>query len=405
MSDKKHIDRLFQERFKDFEATPGDAVWENIEAQLNQKKKKRRVIPVWWRYAGVAALLLLLLTVGFQLFNNDNEIPTNQVVETEDATSIELKTNDSDALDDSNNINSDTNNTVIADTNTENEALNNEETHQTKLEEASDNVIKASKTTSVAENVSSKNKNESKLNTASVSNEKFNASILNTENKTAIASNSEEKNKTIHQNKTDKSLIDKNKLDTISAETNKINNAIAEVKKEEKTELIADNNSIENTLTIEEELNKNKDIIEEEKNLNRWSVAANAAPVYFNSLGNGSSIDAQFNNNPKSSDLNMSYGIKASYAVNKKLRIRSGINKVNLGYSTNNVVVFQSIGSNSSSFQNVNSSGDVPENVSIISGANLSSAKAPDAFAKSSILILRSFRHKPPSGRAPSLLL
>ena len=33
MSDKKHIDRLFQEGFKDFEATPSDAVWENIEAQ------------------------------------------------------------------------------------------------------------------------------------------------------------------------------------------------------------------------------------------------------------------------------------------------------------------------------------------------------------------------------------
>ena len=27
MNDKKHIDRLFQERFKDFEAVPSDAVW------------------------------------------------------------------------------------------------------------------------------------------------------------------------------------------------------------------------------------------------------------------------------------------------------------------------------------------------------------------------------------------
>ena len=60
MSNKKHIDRLFQEKFKDFERTPDDAVWSKIEAQLN-KKKKRRVIPIWWRYAGVAALLLLLL--------------------------------------------------------------------------------------------------------------------------------------------------------------------------------------------------------------------------------------------------------------------------------------------------------------------------------------------------------
>ena len=46
MSDKKHIDRLFQEGFKDFEATPSDAVWKNLEAKLNEKKKKRRVIPI-----------------------------------------------------------------------------------------------------------------------------------------------------------------------------------------------------------------------------------------------------------------------------------------------------------------------------------------------------------------------
>jgi len=44
MSDKKHIDRLFQEGFKDFEATPDDAVWKNIESKLTENKKKPRVI-------------------------------------------------------------------------------------------------------------------------------------------------------------------------------------------------------------------------------------------------------------------------------------------------------------------------------------------------------------------------
>ena len=40
MSDKKHIDRLFQEKFKDFDVTPNDKVWEGIEARLDKKKKK-----------------------------------------------------------------------------------------------------------------------------------------------------------------------------------------------------------------------------------------------------------------------------------------------------------------------------------------------------------------------------
>ena len=133
-------------------------------------------------------------------------------------------------------------------------------------------------------------------------------------------------------------------------------------------------------------VNKNKDIIEEEKdeNLNRWSITPNAAPVYFSSLGNGSSIDPQFNNNSKTGEVNMSYGIKASYAVNKKLSIRTGVNKVNLGYNTNNVVVFQSLSSSSSSsaLQNLDADGSntTVGNVSIISRDNLSSSKSPDTF-------------------------
>jgi hypothetical protein len=59
MSDKKHIDRLFQEKLKNFEATPNDAVWDSIENTLHQKKRKRRVIPLWWQIAGVAAILTL----------------------------------------------------------------------------------------------------------------------------------------------------------------------------------------------------------------------------------------------------------------------------------------------------------------------------------------------------------
>ena len=41
MSEKKHIDRLFQEKFKYFEVSPEDKVWDNIEAKLKEKKKNR----------------------------------------------------------------------------------------------------------------------------------------------------------------------------------------------------------------------------------------------------------------------------------------------------------------------------------------------------------------------------
>ena len=83
MKERKHIDRLFQEGFKDFEATPKDAIWQNIEAKLHHNKKKRRALPIWWRYAGIAALFLLLLTVGRIYFINDTSLPANQVVDTD----------------------------------------------------------------------------------------------------------------------------------------------------------------------------------------------------------------------------------------------------------------------------------------------------------------------------------
>lgn len=397
MSDKKHIDRLFQERFKDFEATPSDAVWENIEAELNKKKKKRRVIPIWWRYAGVAALLMLLLTIN-GLFNGDDseDLPTNQVVETEDVNLEKSNTTE----DNNSTINIEKEDKIIdieddavAESNAEKESA--EKASQTKIDNTQKDITPSNET-SVAENSNSKLKNEGTQKSQMPSNKKSNISeaIVKTENTTVVAQNSKEKNKETIQNKNESPQIDINKANEIINNSTKNNTAIAEVKPNDistdaitKTEAIADNSTKENTLTIEEALEKNKDIIEEEKdeNINRWSIAPNAAPVYFSSLGEGSSIDPQFNNNSKSGELNMSYGIKASYAVNNKLSIRTGINKVNLGYNTNNVVVFQSISSSSNLLQNVNTnSNTAADAVSIISGNSLNSSKSPEAFTKSS---------------------
>ena len=135
-----------------------------------------------------------------------------------------------------------------------------------------------------------------------------------------------------------------------------------------------------------------KNIIEKEEHLNRWRIVPNAAPVYFSSLGEGSSIDPQFNNNSKSGELNMSYGITASYAINRKLSIRSGVNKVNLGYNTNNIAVIQTIGINANSklLQNVaitpnNTLNNAPEtDMSFISNESLSASKRPGTLTETS---------------------
>jgi hypothetical protein len=65
MKENKNIERLFQEKFKDFEVQPPQDAWATIEKRLNEKKKKRRVIPIWFKVSGIAASLVL----GFFLYN------------------------------------------------------------------------------------------------------------------------------------------------------------------------------------------------------------------------------------------------------------------------------------------------------------------------------------------------
>lgn len=379
MSNKKHIDRLFQERFKNFEATPSDTVWNNIRAELDTKKKKRRIIAIWWRYAGIAALLVLLITAGALFFNDADTVITNQVGDTENLDSEELKTRGSDPSIDSHPKTSNTNDAVV-ESNSGKNAL--EKTTQNTIKKDSDAVMPSTKT-SITGNASSKHKNESRLKTHQNpdENSKLPRAIIKTDRTLLAVQNSEnntkEKNNKPIQNKNKLAQFETNKESEIINNPTKSNTVIAETEQEKKTEIIAENTK-ENTLTIEEALDKNNDIFEEEEkgDLNRWSITPNAAPVYFSSLGNGSSIDPQFKNNPQSGEINMSYGIKARYAINKKLSIRTGISKVNLGYHINNVIVFQSINSDPNPLQNVNFNTVTTNSVSFVSGDNLSALGA-----------------------------
>ncbi|WP_370477474.1 hypothetical protein [Tamlana flava] len=390
MSDKKHIDRLFQESFKDFEVKPRDAVWKNIEAHLYQKKKKRRVIPIWWRYAGVAALLLLFLTLGGLYLNGSGDVPANQVVDTEENIPNTNQIKKTLPLND----NLDKNEVLITNTNVSEENIENTK---------SDGSI-PSNSSSIAETSSSKVENESKLSLRSNKQENSKAKILGSDDNQTLANlaNKETDDQTLQTNlvnesktvlsktsdeDTDNILIDREKAKNIIKNSSGNNAEIAKKNGE-----VAQENVVKNNLTIEEAVDKNKDLLNEEKANpnNRWTIAPNVAPVYFNTLGEGSSIDPQFNNNSKTGELNMSYGITASYAINDKIKVRSGINKVNLGYSTNDIITYQSVGLSSSSnaLQNVNGS---TSEISVVSSEVLASGDVPQSLFTSNTTINQAF--------------
>jgi hypothetical protein len=109
----------------------------------------------------------------------------------------------------------------------------------------------------------------------------------------------------------------------------------------------AEPNALEELLNEKEK----KSELNAEPKLNRWQVSTNVAPIYFSSLANGSPIDAKFESNQKSYNTSVSVGVGVQYALNKKFKIRTGINNLSLDYNTNDVRFIQT--SDAKSLQNV----------------------------------------------------
>jgi hypothetical protein len=78
MKNKKHIDKLFKDRFKDFEVSPPPEVWGSIQNSMESRKKNRKIIPLFWKVGGVAALLALLFAISNSI--NHMSMPDTQVV-------------------------------------------------------------------------------------------------------------------------------------------------------------------------------------------------------------------------------------------------------------------------------------------------------------------------------------
>ena len=338
-NNKKHIDRLFQEGLKNFEATPSHSVWENVSQQLLTNEKQRKVFPLWMKLSAVAAGLLLLFTLGNNIFfqdNNDTPEVNETIVDTE-SKSQENTNNLNGTIDPKNNI--DTENLAQEDSNesetkdssnglqknsrnavvniSEPVVANNNRLDSSTKKEITDELTKDVTTNTVATKSEKTNAIESQKK--SIQEELSKASDI----KSTVA-------KTENANELDEKKV--NKIGELSTEE-----AVAKNIKTEKEISEAGKISIEEAIAENNKEKEVEDDLTQEEASKRWSVAPNIAPVYFNSLGTGSSMDAEFVNNTKSGEVNMSYGVSASYTINNKINIRIGVNNVKLGYNTHDV--------------------------------------------------------------------
>ncbi|MBT8376823.1 MAG: outer membrane beta-barrel protein [Bacteroidia bacterium] len=331
MSEKKNLDRLFQERLKDFETEPNPAVWDRISTSLGQKKK-RRIVPIWWRIGGIAATVALLLTVGSFIFSDklDAVLPvvnTHSEIKAEDDTNSSSNTSPSSKSFSTKEL---TDSEVVIQSN---------EQGKTKSSTTTNN----SKNTTSNKHTNSENKSalvNGKSNTVTQNTSGDDTNSLN--NSTEINSETLAKtNSKVTSNDTLKT-DQLNKADTKVADTNNPLNNTGEDKTEtqiDEKEINSPTNSIETAIAEANPINE-----KEKENQDRWSIAPSVAPVYYNSLTSGSTIGSQFNTNSSSNDINMSYGLKGSYALSNSLKLRAGINVVNLNYTTNDVIVYSGSG-------------------------------------------------------------
>jgi hypothetical protein len=337
MKDKKHIDKLFKDRFKDFEVSPSPEVWGSIQASLESRKKNRKIIPLFWKVGGVAALLALLFTIGNSIYNAskvDSSIVTNDEA-TEQVESI----NEKSPLIKDNPIETIEVATEESKANTNDKFVENSSEINVASDVNSEPIQKESN--KVSEVVSAKTSEKTTKKSENLINPKV--TVIQTHQE-AVAVVSEKKKISEKINKetdgplnTNKSFI---KKEVDISETTKTEVATAETKNEAVDNKTNEKQSILDAINEQNAIKSEEGIAQEKSKIdNRWELAPNFAPVYYSSLSEGSSLDPSFSNNSQSGDVNFSYGLQLSYAVSERLSIRTGISNVDLSYSTGGVEI------------------------------------------------------------------
>lgn len=87
MKEHKNIDRLFQEKFRDFESLPPERIWSHVEKNINLKSQANNYSKWGW-FAGIAVGLALLF-----LFNNPTSIqtPNSKEIEVSDLETLPVE--------------------------------------------------------------------------------------------------------------------------------------------------------------------------------------------------------------------------------------------------------------------------------------------------------------------------
>ena len=404
MKENKNIERLFQEKFKDFEVTPPDFVWENIQEKLHPKEKKRRVIPFWFKTAGIAASFIAIMSVAFfnidmdfkntNSNNNKNTVvnsETNEINKNSNQNIENHKINTSESNINQNNSNSsfinETKNNSVVNINSANKISSsktalkfnknsNQKSNKYKTsngfvsnhkKQSNTNSFKKNKTIFNRSNygivINQNNKTKSTRNSLKVnaSNSEiihFNTSKNNITNSGIAVLNSADKFNAAKNTDSNSDLIDVNKFNSVNTTSKNNDGVLVENGSQNSTtnattvvaieETKIDTTALATTTIEENPMEKllrekeTKKVADEKEKWSKWAVNSFVSPIFFNSFANGSSISDEFASNEKTFNNSTSYGVGVSYNVNKRLSVKTGVSNLNLDYDTENIAFYSS---------------------------------------------------------------
>ncbi len=297
MSDKKNLDRLFQEKLQNFEQDPRPDVWGQIQDRMQEKKKRR--FAFWWLY-GAAAILILGLFVFWPQDPTGDQIPVDTII---------TKTPKSDDQ--------------LTDP-TEKKTPQIENTFETPapLKETKEVITK----NSIEKNHPTKTKRSFRKNIIA---------------KEAIAQNTSR----------EKQPSKKKELTDFKEDIKSDQNTIADLQKSKEKlqekpvfEVVQKTDSSKtNPITQKKKAlvaKLDEEILEETNESKKWSLRPLVA---FSTMMNSSSSPAgnSFADNATSGNASLNYGLSVAYEINDKLILQTGVMTQNVSFNTQDVLLIR----------------------------------------------------------------
>ena len=303
MSTRKKIDKLYLSKFEGAEIAPPEDAWQNIAARLPEAKKNKRLVPIWFRYAGTAAILLLLVSLSKDQFSTDKKIRivSNPVTRQDIHKEIRLSSANFTEV-------------MLEVSMSLQDMMQREATSAVILSKKNNGFDLAAKSTVALSSASDERPEELAASESLTEDSGFtlkSGSVLaGSSGQVEALENKNENSK--FANKEDLQTTDQN---SFANEEIQEENALAQM-------AIKFSGSEEETGEAAE---------------GRISISTRVAPVFYDNRGSGNVAASGMAGSEASGEVSFSYGLNLAYQVSDKIRIRSGINKLDLSFSTPSV--------------------------------------------------------------------